>query len=289
MTSPVTPPPSLAPPPVATPDWYRDPWQTAAWRWWDGAQWTQYTDGVGTGPVGVGGPRESGVRGGWIAAVAFVLANVASIALATAAYFLTGHEYDVWVALASYIGLWSVMGGGCLLAVHRNHRGGLAVLGLRRLTWRDLGIGAAAGLILWGIVMTVAGWVTTVFDDVESFDNGGSGLDIHAGWFAAIVIITVAVIGAPFFEELFFRGLVLGVLTRRRSVATAIVIQGVLFGIVHYQIGMSFPQIALTVIIISTTGVGLGWLRWHYRRLGPAMIAHGVYNAIVMTLIFTAT
>ena len=239
--------------------------------------------------MNIDGPPEAGVRGGWIAAVAFVVANLASAALAGVAYLATGRELNAWVLLAGFVGLWGVLGSACVLAACRNGRARLGILGLRRLTWRDVGIGSASGLALFGVAIVVAGQVASLFDDVEPFDGGTLGLDVHAGWFAAVAVITVAVIGAPFFEELFFRGLVQGVLTRRHSVATAIVVQGVLFGLVHYQIGMSVTQTTLIIVPLSVTGMGLGWLRWHYRRLGPSMIAHGVYNAIVMTLIFTVT
>ena len=87
--------------------------------------------------------------------------------------------------------------------------------------------------------------------------------------FGAIVLIVVVVFGAPFFEELFFRGLVQGVLTRRYGGRVAIVTQAVAFGFVHYQIGMTRGQVVLTLAMIIPVGFLLGCLRWRYERLGP--------------------
>lgn len=34
----------MAPPANPAADWYADPWDVARWRWWDGSQWTGFTD-----------------------------------------------------------------------------------------------------------------------------------------------------------------------------------------------------------------------------------------------------
>ncbi len=39
----VSPPPTVSDVPPAA-GWHADPWGDATWRWWDGAQWTGYTD-----------------------------------------------------------------------------------------------------------------------------------------------------------------------------------------------------------------------------------------------------
>ena len=100
----------------------------------------------------------------------------------------------------------------------------------------------------------------------------------------AIVLIVVVVFGAPFFEELFFRGLVQGVLTRRYGGRVAILTQAVAFGLVHYQIGMTRGQVILTFAMIMPVGFLLGCLRWRYQRLGPGMVAHAVFNAIAVAI-----
>ncbi len=49
------------PPP---PGWHPDPYGTAAWRWWDGSAWTQYTSVPYTAPVGGWPPSPADPRYG---------------------------------------------------------------------------------------------------------------------------------------------------------------------------------------------------------------------------------
>src|SRR5262249_48249847 len=100
----------------------------------------------------------------------------------------------------------------------------------------------------------------------------------------AIVVTLIAVVGAPFFEELYFRGLVQGVLTRRYGARAAIGLQSIAFGLVHYQIGMTADSAILTFTTIIPVGFVLGILRWRYERLGPGMVAHAVFNGIAVAI-----
>ncbi|HXY91053.1 MAG TPA: CPBP family intramembrane glutamic endopeptidase, partial [Acidimicrobiia bacterium] len=100
-----------------------------------------------------------------------------------------------------------------------------------------------------------------------------------------VAVALIVVVGAPFFEELFFRGLVQGVLTRRYGGRAAICLQAIAFGLVHYQIGMSAGQAFLTFAMIMPTGFLLGVLRWRYERLGPGMLTHAFFNAMAVAVL----
>ncbi len=60
------------------------------------------------------------------------------------------------------------------------------------------------------------------------------------------------------------------------------------FGLVHYRIGMTLTQAAVTIVSIASAGCILGATRWHYQKLGPGMVAHGVFNAFVVLIIVLA-
>ena len=100
------------------------------------------------------------------------------------------------------------------------------------------------------------------------------------------VLVLILVVGAPFFEELFFRGLVQGSLTARFGSRRAIWMQALVFALIHYQVGMNLPQFLITFTSIAAVGLVLGVLRWHYERLGPGMVAHALFNAVVVVVIF---
>ena len=93
-----------------------------------------------------------------------------------------------------------------------------------------------------------------------------------------------AVIAAPLFEELVFRGLLLRSLTRRFSPLLAIVIQAVVFGLYHATPSAGADNIP-TVIYRAVWGALAGVAATRYRRLGPSMVAHCLANLTVVTMI----
>ena len=102
-----------------------------------------------------------------------------------------------------------------------------------------------------------------------------------------MVIAIFTVIGAPFFEELFFRGLVLrGLLrflapvrlgrstARTVAVVAAVVLDGLLFGLAHGE-WSSWP---------GWRSSAWSWPSVSYRtgRLGMNMVAHATFNLVAI-------
>ncbi|MEE2904400.1 MAG: ABC transporter permease subunit/CPBP intramembrane protease [Myxococcota bacterium] len=77
-------------------------------------------------------------------------------------------------------------------------------------------------------------------------------------------------------EEITFRGVILGQLRARQGAITTIVIQAVLFGLVHGSLYRFFPTAAL--------GVLLGVIAWKTRSIWPGIVVHFLTNAILVTL-----
>ena len=119
-------------------------------------------------------------------------------------------------------------------------------------------------------------------------DLGGSHflvtVDPSYGYLMAFALM--ACIGAPIIEELFFRGLVQTVLTRSLGSVPAIVIQAMLFGFAHFQLGMTFNQAAVRCGTVMVLGLLNGWLRVMTGRLGAGMVAHSTYNSIITIITF---
>lgn len=106
------------------------------------------------------------------------------------------------------------------------------------------------------------------------------------GWgYAAIAFLTV--VGAPFFEEVLFRGLGLKALARlfaprdnrpspRRAVgvAGAVVVDGVLFGLAHWEL-YQFAGLAVF-------GMVLAFISYRTGRLGMNMVAHASFNLVAV-------
>ena len=96
-----------------------------------------------------------------------------------------------------------------------------------------------------------------------------------------MAIFVATVFGAPFFEEIFFRGVILRALARLfgnwgRWVGPglAIVISGVLFGLAHAE--------SLQLLGLAVFGVILGMVSYRTGRLGMNMVAHAAFNGIAL-------
>ncbi len=108
---------------------------------------------------------------------------------------------------------------------------------------------------------------------------------------ASVFVETVLV---PVTEELVFRGVLLAILLAgfgrlyRPGIAVplAIVVNGVAFGVAHLanatslDIGFVAPQAAVAIAV----GISCAWLVVKTRSVYPAMLFHGVVNAVVVTV-----
>lgn len=83
-------------------------------------------------------------------------------------------------------------------------------------------------------------------------------------------------------EELLFRGLLQGALQATMRPWAAIVIQGLLFGLVHWH---GFPQGPLGALMAGTWAVGLGWMRHAYGGLLTPYIAHIAADCVIFAIV----
>ncbi len=279
-TSPVLPPSG----------WYSDPWHIAQWRWWDGNAWTGYTDhwygssAFGLVPLPVSGPVDESrpIRAGWLA-FGGVFVGVALSVLVYLVRVWTGIEPgNPLVALAAQFGLWTGLLGACVIAVRKHGTGSLRDLGFR-VRGVDLALGLGFGIAALIGVSLIARLLLAL--GIEP--HRSSLVDpLRRGPLTVVVIVFIAVIGAPFVEEMFFRGLVMSGLVSRWGAPIGIIAQAILFGLVH--LGPTDARGNLGVfLIIAPVGALLGTLRYGFKRLGPGMFTHAVYNAIIVTVALT--
>jgi len=274
------------------PGWYADPWRVAAYRWWDGLAWTGYTTTAfaqHARNTTTQLPRaRDDVRGGAVAALAFAGAIALSLLFSLAAVAAGVSTDSVAIDVVGHAGLWSGLLMGAYVVTHRRPGGSFRDLGLHWPMRQEigLGIGIAFGA-LW-----VESRVIELLNALLPQDNVGvrSNLFVVTRPSVATILITayLVCIGAPIVEELFFRGLVQGVLTRRYGAVAGIAVQAVLFGCAHYQLGMTMRQAVLRIAAITTVGAFLGWLRHHTGRLGAGMIAHATNNTLVVLFTLAA-
>jgi hypothetical protein len=274
------------------PNWYRDPWGIAPWRWFDGAQWTP----VIYGPYGEawplpGGaaqsfvPKGPGIKGGGVAAIGAGIGLVGTLLVAFAFAIETPGRLSVdpWFLLASQLALWVGFVGSVMVASRMNGTGRLSAdFGLSWPRVKDLWLGAAGAavgrilplFVLICIVLAGSGFNTPNSAAPHLLGATPSGT---VGW---VVVISLAVIGAPLVEELFFRGLLQGAFTRRVGAVPALFITAIIFSFAHV-----LNEGPLAPVALFPMALVLGYLRYRTGRLAAGMVAHALFNASLFLLL----
>jgi membrane protease YdiL (CAAX protease family) len=95
------------------------------------------------------------------------------------------------------------------------------------------------------------------------------------GALGVVLLVLIVGVGAPIIEEIFYRGLFQGALLKRGlPPAAAIGINAVVFGLSHGQL-LQLPALVLF-------GVVAGILAYRSGRLGPAVAAHVAFNMVTV-------
>lgn len=87
----------------------------------------------------------------------------------------------------------------------------------------------------------------------------------------SIILIITVVIVAPIFEEIMCRALVMNSLNRGMPLTLAIIIQAILFGLLHVHI--------ISIAYATCLGIILAIVRIRYNSLYPCILLHMMYNA----------
>ncbi|GAC1420386.1 MAG: hypothetical protein NVSMB64_29400 [Candidatus Velthaea sp.] len=218
---------------------------------------------------------------------ALVLAGLLSVAFAAIGVRIDGHsplDAHHHLRLTGGVVLGQLLAYLPLLLVTlpllpRIARRSLAELGLRPLRRRDVTIAligtagmylaAALGALIQENVLHINGKETAVALFGTTHDPV-----LLAGF------IGVAVIFAPFVEELVFRGFLFNALLRYVPAGVAIGIDGVLFGAGHLDINAAVP--------LAFGGAVLAAVYYRTGSLSASMLTHALFNAANVVLILIA-
>ena len=163
--------------------------------------------------------------------------------------------------------------------------GGLraADLGLRRAS---LGSGFAYGGVVVGVVL--AGLVVAVLVAPRAFRADRVDVSLGRMLFEVLVEIPLATV---MFEEVAFRGVLLGLLRKRLPTWPAVVVSALLFGlwhvdgVLHRHDGPGLAAaVAGTVLATTVAGLGFAWLRVRSDSLVAPMLAHWATNSLAFVV-----
>jgi membrane protease YdiL (CAAX protease family) len=285
--------PEEIPEPPKPVGWHPDPYEHAAFRWWDGNAWTwQVTqdrrtvswDAIPTETETE--PRPQGLAGlgvGLIGMAFGIGASAGSQALLAALGHPGGAIARIWVGQLT---LWSGLVGACIYVSRRRGSGSFSRDFGFRVRWIDIGLGFAGAIA--GRLLAVSALVPiAVFirhlhaPDRPQFDPFAHGA---AGWTSLAILVCV---GAPIIEELFFRGLVQTRLVTRWGPVTGVAVASLFFGVAHL-VGWVGPITLAYAWTVAAGGLALGTMRHLTGRLGTSMFAHCFFNVQALVVVATA-
>lgn len=159
------------------------------------------------------------------------------------------------------------------------------------LSWADLGLrpverhwyrrAVVVAVLLLPTVALVNGVLIPELAE-EPFRNPQLYAIAPAGfsWSAMLTMLVMAGVVAPFAEELVFRGLLFPWLRARLGVPAAVLLSALVFATLH---GAAILIPALTVV-----GAAFAVIYQRCGSLWPAIVAHSVFNGIMIVLLYAA-
>jgi uncharacterized protein len=274
------------PPPTTVPvGWHLDPDGSGELRYFDGHQWLKI--GGAESPL-PSDPGQSQVQGQVRVPLRVGISSVVVLLLClllSGVGLLIGLEAGLGDAVSLGIAMFLGYAPAVLWAAVSARRWGtgdlLGDLGFRG-KWSDLGWGPLIWLGAITAQITLGALILAV--DLPTVSNTDGISEMSGNTSEVIVLAIGAVVMAPVVEELVFRGLLLRSLLGVMGAPWAIAIQAVLFGLVHLNPEAGWGNVGLVVIL---TGVGavLGVAAHRLQRLAPTIIAHAIFNAVVLALV----
>jgi uncharacterized protein len=231
-------------------------------------------------------PRSGGglpSRVAWWGLAGVAAGAVLSVLFQGIAYVIDPNSEPL-IVLFGEIGLWTALGGTCRLVSRRYGSGRLRDDFGLRIRAQDLAIGAG-GFLACFVVAAVVG---AIFSHTPFHGTNTGIIKNQKGNHVGLAVVTaIAAVGAPIFEELFFRGFLRVSLLGRLGPVRAVLVQAFCFGLVHYQPNQGLGTVS---VIAGTMAIGLvlGYLAQTTGRLGAGMVAHGLFNLAVTLIIVLA-
>jgi membrane protease YdiL (CAAX protease family) len=168
-----------------------------------------------------------------------------------------------------------------------------AALRLKNFRLKNIAIGLGVGVILLILQQTFSIAALMLGAQPKSSETSAALGQITGTAKYAMLFFVVPVL-VPFIEELFFRGLIFGLIrdsgveNKKRALIFGAIASAVIFGLAHFQGFSSFTDITVlgTTAIIGLTNC---WLVYKTDSLYTAIACHLSYNLSTSGLIFLAS
>lgn len=168
---------------------------------------------------------------------------------------------------------------------------GLVVVRRTGATWRDVGFRPVSVrtvltmipvlflLFVANIVISLA--LVAVFGEIRNPQEEALAPDGRLSRETFLWLFPGIAIVGPIVEEVLFRGVLYPYLRARMRILVAVALTAALFSVVHV-----FPVLLLPLFV---AGVALTLVTERYDSIIPAIVLHGVFNGLNLTLFYAAT
>lgn len=146
----------------------------------------------------------------------------------------------------------------------------------RRYNFKNIGIKNVISIVIICIAfsMILSGIVEYVIKFFPSYNETSKMISMSMN---SILGVLAVLICAPIFEEILFRGMILGEIKGKINITAVIIIQGILFGIYHMNLFQS--------IYAGVLGILLGFLCVKTGSIVGSIIAHITFNICGSTIL----
>ena len=136
------------------------------------------------------------------------------------------------------------------------------------------------GLGICGIGNIATSTFAYYFEKIFKMPPQNNMIDYNSGWKSFVLMLLCIGIFPAILEEFAFRGVILGSLRKYMSDGVAVMVSAALFGLIHGNL----VQIPFAFIV----GIGLAYCTVYTKSLIPAMIIHGINNALSVVLTYAS-
>jgi len=220
-----------------------------------------------------------------LVAVVFIVIDVAVTAAAALVAVRMAHMawedalYNAWIVVPAQLVAYAA--GLAFMYWLVTHTYGRPFWATVRWHW-PTGLGKAAGLILIGTPMAVA---TSYLESVLPMPSQLPLEQLFTSATTAYLMAGLAVLAAPFLEELFFRGFLYPVL-RRVGAAFGVVVTALAFAAVH---GTEYAWSVTAVTLLFGVGLVLTIARARSGSVVPGFLIHVGYNLTLFVFMFISS
>lgn len=142
--------------------------------------------------------------------------------------------------------------------------------------WLITGIGQ--GCLLFTAIIILVAFVSLLFHFEAKEQAVAEVFKTALGWRERLLSLMIVSVLVPFSEELYFRGFLYPALRAKIGGLAAVIVTNLFFGFLHFDLIRFIP--------ITIGGIWLNMLYIKTDTLYTAMVAHSVWNALMILLLF---